>query len=139
MENSNCEFSTLPSALGNPAEGAGFPNSPRVGGNYFPVPEPLSGSASSHSLTDADRFGHHFVGQRRCAPSSTIILRRKHRSRSIRNTYYDQIGIANHNHRNLQFPQNRGRNKYFPVVQASGEIEEEIIKSILRAYKKDDK
>jgi hypothetical protein len=37
------------------------------------------------------------------------------------------------------FPQNRGRNKYFPVVQASGEIEEEIIKSILRAYKSDDK
>lgn len=37
------------------------------------------------------------------------------------------------------FPQNRGRNKYFPVVQASGEIEEEIIKSILRAYKNGDK
>lgn len=37
------------------------------------------------------------------------------------------------------FPQNRGRNKYFPVVQASGEIEEEITKSILRAYKNDDK
>jgi DNA-binding cell septation regulator SpoVG len=36
------------------------------------------------------------------------------------------------------FPQNRGRNKYFPVVQASGEIEEEITKSILRAYKADD-
>jgi hypothetical protein len=36
------------------------------------------------------------------------------------------------------FPQNRGHNKYFPVVQASGEIEEEITKSILRAYKKDD-
>jgi DNA-binding cell septation regulator SpoVG len=36
------------------------------------------------------------------------------------------------------FPQNRGRNKYFPVVHASGEIEEEITKSILRAYKKDD-
>lgn len=35
------------------------------------------------------------------------------------------------------FPQNRGRNKYFPVVQASGEIEEEITKSILRAYKAD--
>lgn len=37
------------------------------------------------------------------------------------------------------FPQNRGRNKYFPVVQASGEIEEEITKSILRAYKNGDK
>ena len=37
------------------------------------------------------------------------------------------------------FPQNRGRNKYFPVVQATGEIEEEIIKSILRAYKNGDK
>lgn len=36
------------------------------------------------------------------------------------------------------FPQNRGRNKYFPVVQASGEIEEEITKAILRAYKADD-
>lgn len=35
------------------------------------------------------------------------------------------------------FPQNRGRNKYFPVVQASGEIEEEIIKAVLRAFEKD--
>jgi len=32
------------------------------------------------------------------------------------------------------FPQNRGRNKYFPVVKASGDIEEEITKAILRAY-----
>ena len=36
------------------------------------------------------------------------------------------------------FPQNRGRNKYFPIVQASGEIEEEITRTILRAYKNDD-
>jgi hypothetical protein len=32
------------------------------------------------------------------------------------------------------FPQNRGRNKYFPVVQASGDIEEEMTKAILRAF-----
>lgn len=36
------------------------------------------------------------------------------------------------------FPQNRGRNKYFPVVQAKGDIQEEIIKAILRAYKDED-
>lgn len=36
------------------------------------------------------------------------------------------------------FPQNRGRNKYFPVVQAKGEIEEEIVKKILRAYEKEE-
>jgi hypothetical protein len=35
----------------------------------------------------------------------------------------------------IGFPQNRGRNKYFPVVKATGEIEEEIVKSILHAYK----
>lgn len=35
------------------------------------------------------------------------------------------------------FPQNRGRNKYFPVVQANGELEDEIVKSVLRAYNKD--
>jgi DNA-binding cell septation regulator SpoVG len=33
------------------------------------------------------------------------------------------------------FPQNRGRNKYFPVVKATGEIEGEIVKTILRAFK----
>ena len=32
------------------------------------------------------------------------------------------------------FPQNRGRNKYFPVVEAKGEIREEIVRAILRAY-----
>ena len=36
------------------------------------------------------------------------------------------------------FPQNRGRNKYFPVVGAKGDIQQEIVKAILRAYKKDD-
>jgi len=36
------------------------------------------------------------------------------------------------------FPQNRGRNKYFPVVQASGEIEEEMTKAILRAFEKEE-
>jgi hypothetical protein len=36
------------------------------------------------------------------------------------------------------FPQNRGRNKYFPVVQATGDIQEEIVKAILRAYTKND-
>jgi hypothetical protein len=36
------------------------------------------------------------------------------------------------------FPQNRGRNKYFPVVRAHGEIEEEIVKAILRSFKDDD-
>jgi DNA-binding cell septation regulator SpoVG len=36
------------------------------------------------------------------------------------------------------FPQNRGRDKYFPVVKATGDIEEQITQSILRAYKKDD-
>ncbi len=36
------------------------------------------------------------------------------------------------------FPQNRGRNKYFPVVQATGDIQEEIVKAILRAYKGED-
>jgi|GEM_PF-5802757 len=33
------------------------------------------------------------------------------------------------------FPQNRGRNKYFPVVKANGDIEEEITKAILRSYR----
>jgi len=33
------------------------------------------------------------------------------------------------------FPQNRGRNKYFPVVKATGDIEEEITSTILRAYR----
>ncbi len=33
------------------------------------------------------------------------------------------------------FPQNRGRNKYFPVVEAKGEIREEMVKAILRAYR----
>jgi DNA-binding cell septation regulator SpoVG len=36
------------------------------------------------------------------------------------------------------FPQNRGRNKYFPVVEAKGDIQEEIVKAILRAYKAED-
>jgi DNA-binding cell septation regulator SpoVG len=36
------------------------------------------------------------------------------------------------------FPQNRGRNKYFPVVQANGDIEDEITDAILRAYKSED-
>jgi DNA-binding cell septation regulator SpoVG len=36
------------------------------------------------------------------------------------------------------FPQNRGRNKYFPVVQASGEIEEELTKAVLRAFEKEE-
>ena len=36
------------------------------------------------------------------------------------------------------FPQNRGRNKYFPVVEAKGDIQEEIVKAILRAYKGED-
>ena len=35
----------------------------------------------------------------------------------------------------IGFPQNRGRNKYFPVVQAKGDIQEEIVEAILRAYK----
>ena len=34
------------------------------------------------------------------------------------------------------FPQNRGRNRYFPVVTAKGDLREEIIKKILRAYEK---
>lgn len=36
------------------------------------------------------------------------------------------------------FPQNRGRNKYFPVVQAKGDIHDEIEEAILRAYKNGD-
>jgi hypothetical protein len=36
------------------------------------------------------------------------------------------------------FPQNRGRNKYFPVVQAKGDIHDEIEEAILRAYKNED-
>ena len=35
----------------------------------------------------------------------------------------------------VAFPQNRGRNRYFPVVAAKGDLREEIIKEILRAYK----
>jgi DNA-binding cell septation regulator SpoVG len=34
------------------------------------------------------------------------------------------------------FPQNRGRNKYFPVVKASGDVEGEITEAILRSYRK---
>jgi hypothetical protein len=37
------------------------------------------------------------------------------------------------------FPQNRGRNKYFPVVDASGDLRDEIEKEILRAYKDEEK
>jgi hypothetical protein len=36
------------------------------------------------------------------------------------------------------FPQNRGRNKYFPVVEAKGDIQEEIVKAVLCAYKGED-
>jgi len=36
------------------------------------------------------------------------------------------------------FPQNRGRNKYFPVVEAKGDLQEELVEAILRAYKKNE-
>ncbi len=32
------------------------------------------------------------------------------------------------------FPQNRGRNKYFPVVEAKGKFREELVKAILHAH-----
>lgn len=32
------------------------------------------------------------------------------------------------------FPQNRGHDKYFPVFVAKGDLREEIVKEILRAY-----
>lgn len=35
----------------------------------------------------------------------------------------------------VAFPQNRGRERYFPVVAADGDLRNEIIKKILRAYK----
>ena len=35
----------------------------------------------------------------------------------------------------VAFPQNRGRNRYFPVVAADGDLRNEIISEILRAYK----
>lgn len=35
----------------------------------------------------------------------------------------------------VAFPQNRGRNRYFPVVAANGDLHNEIISEILRAYK----
>jgi DNA-binding cell septation regulator SpoVG len=35
----------------------------------------------------------------------------------------------------IAFPQNRGRDRYFPVVAAKGDLRDEIIKEILRAYK----
>lgn len=34
----------------------------------------------------------------------------------------------------VAFPQNRGRNRYFPVVQADGDLRKELISEILRAY-----
>ena len=34
------------------------------------------------------------------------------------------------------FPQNRGKNKYFPVVIAKGDLEEDITQKILRAYER---
>ncbi len=37
----------------------------------------------------------------------------------------------------VAFPQNRGRNRYFPVVAADGDLRNEIIKEILRAYKQE--
>lgn len=33
------------------------------------------------------------------------------------------------------FPQIRGRNKYFAVVEAKGDVREKLIKAILRAYR----
>lgn len=33
------------------------------------------------------------------------------------------------------FPQNRGRDKYFPVVEAKGKIREELVKAILKAHR----
>jgi DNA-binding cell septation regulator SpoVG len=35
----------------------------------------------------------------------------------------------------VAFPQNRGRNRYFPVIAAEGDLRNEIIREILRAYK----
>jgi DNA-binding cell septation regulator SpoVG len=35
----------------------------------------------------------------------------------------------------VAFPQNRGRNKYFPVVEAKGRIREELAKAILNAHR----
>ena len=35
----------------------------------------------------------------------------------------------------VAFPQNRGRNRYFPVVAAKGDLHEGIVGDILRAYK----
>lgn len=37
----------------------------------------------------------------------------------------------------VAFPQNRGRERYFPVVEADGDLRKEIIKEILRAFKKE--
>jgi len=34
------------------------------------------------------------------------------------------------------FPQNQGRNKFFPVVEAKGRIEKAIIKAVLDAFRK---
>jgi DNA-binding cell septation regulator SpoVG len=34
----------------------------------------------------------------------------------------------------VAFPQNRGRTRFFPVVAADGDLRNEIIKEILRAY-----
>jgi|HubBroStandDraft_1064217.scaffolds.fasta_scaffold47908_2 DNA-binding cell septation regulator SpoVG len=35
----------------------------------------------------------------------------------------------------VAFPQNRGRNRYFPVVAAKGDLHEEIVNEVMRAYK----
>lgn len=35
----------------------------------------------------------------------------------------------------VAFPQNRGRNRYFPVVAANGDFHNEIVTQVLRAYK----
>jgi DNA-binding cell septation regulator SpoVG len=35
----------------------------------------------------------------------------------------------------VAFPQNRGRNRYFPVVAAKGDLYEEIVNEVMRAYK----
>ena len=71
MENSQSEF---PTALGNPAEGAGFPHSHRVdGGIYFSLPETLSGSASSKFFDGCRSLRSRSIRQRRFAPMVTAI------------------------------------------------------------------
>lgn len=36
------------------------------------------------------------------------------------------------------FPQNAGRSKFFPVVEASGEIRKGIVEEVLKAYEESD-